>query len=196
MYRNFKLSLATLAFVFLCFGAVQADTVTITGDTFEAPDGTFRRPAAPPAETGGGLSTIGTNVAFDSTQFFVSQSGSYTFVLTSLEPGIYDPLLVLYQNSFNPAAALINLVAINDDLTPGNFTQSGFTVNLTANLNYFSVVTGYENIDSGLFTLVISGPGIITVGGAPAAVPEPATMILLGTGLAGIAAKVRRRRKA
>lgn len=49
-----------------------------------------------------------------------------------------------------------------------------------------------ENESFGLDNITVNG----TVGGQPSAVPEPTTMLLLGTGLAGVAVKRRKRRKA
>ena len=161
-----------------------ADVFMFSGNTAGGP--TFNRTlaGAPPAS----LSGVGTAVAYNTLTFTADVAGTYNFLMTSVTAG-YDPFLALYLGSFNPGAALTNVLVANDDL--GDFQHSGFTRALTTGQTYVAVLTGFNNTDFGAYNLTISGLGAIAAG-----VPEPAAwaLMIIGLGLGG--ALLRRRRAA
>ncbi|MCC5638306.1 hypothetical protein LC593_21195 [Nostoc sp. CHAB 5844] len=153
-----------------------AFSVSYYGDTTNAP--TFNRPQTEGFEGGTNpptaLSPNGTAVPYFSQPFFVNTTGLYDVIGSQVFLGIQ----FLYQNSFNPATPLVNLLSGNDPFPDeGN---SGFNgLNLIANNQYFLVTTGFDNTNNsfGTFTNTITGVGNITLGNNPANVPEPTTIV-------------------
>ncbi|MES2754802.1 MAG: PEPxxWA-CTERM sorting domain-containing protein [Pseudomonadota bacterium] len=185
MFKMMGRGYATFALLLSLTCLSPASAQTFTGNTAGQP--TYQRTLGGTPPTG--LSGIGTAVPYQTFGFTTSVSGSYAFEVTAG----YDNFLSLYQNAFNPANALSNVLVSNDD-NP-TIGLSGFTRNLTNGTQYFLVSTGYSNTDFGTFNGVVTGPAALNFAGV-AAVPEPAAWALLILGFGAIGSTLRRNRRA
>lgn len=166
-------------------GTALAGDLDYLGDTTGGP--TFNRPTSLTA-----LSSFATDVAWEAMEIGVSADGDYSVLSDQTNFGLlWDGYLLVYQDAFNPASPLDNLIALNDDyfgaMLPG--TGVGYSgldaVTMSSTSTYFLVQTGFGNGDEGPYQMSISGPGDIRK------IPAPASLALLGLG--GLAATRRRR---
>lgn len=209
MFRKALLTTAAAIAMFALSSVARADTITLTGvngtgvtatvTNYSLSGNTFtftiNNTSVAPNTTG----TI-TNIGF---ALPGSRPNNYTLVSSS------NPNYSLVYD-LNATSGAQNLVSSFDlvliDKTNGNPTFGGGSVNngiaggtsatfsisgdfsgLTADQIARSIFARFQNVNPG-GSDVAAGPG------TPGTVPEPMTMILFGTGLAGVAARARRRR--
>ena len=208
-YRSLKslvLSLAMFGIVSVLAGTAKADIVVVTGVNNQGTDNVLLNPATNVTTVTG---TVGANNLVVN---FTSSSGSH---LLNANPSGQatvsggtgnDPLTQLTfglaNNStftravFNINAAVNGTVTITVtgiNITGGTFVDS-FTVDANGQ-NFFTVTAINGQL---IQTIALSGVQMDDVrqvrlgGGEIVQTPEPATMLLLGTGLFGLAAGVRR----
>lgn len=191
------LSVAAIAFFTLAQGEVRADEITISGSTTGVVSGVPQLTFT--GNTFTGTTALGTGSLSGSNSlgsFFLSTAptqalaGTFTLNVTFTAPaGIAGG-----QGSTFTAQ-------ITGSVSP-NIDQGGVLVHFN---NPTQTFTFSDGATTGSFTLTLADVFVqtgrsaqLTAGftGQQTTIPEPATMVLLGTGLAGIAAGARRRRNA